>query len=148
MATWDNILSHYSFNSKTLSDLTDPADLHKPFVDILPDYPIPAFRPNSNRFLHHKCHNILSPIFTSTNTLYDFPVSVGMTYLDVFFSKETTYNLLQILILFLSLYNHSDFVKMHIHKAWLLKETNLRINLPSDYFTEPKYLFVLCGTLK
>ncbi len=31
---------------------------------------------------------------------------------------------------------------MHMHNAWLLKETDLIINLPSDYFTEPKYLFV------
>ncbi len=122
MATWDNILSHYSFNSKTYSELTDPADLRKPFVTDVPDYPIPAFRPNSNCFLHHEYHNILSPILTSTNTLYDFPVNVETTYLDVFSARK------QRLIFskyhnFLSFYNHSDFVKMHMHNAWLLKET-------------------------
>ncbi len=37
---------------------------------------------------------------------------------------------------------------MHRHNAWLLRKTNLTINLPSEYLTEPKYLFVFCGTLK
>ncbi len=48
----------------------------------------------------------------------------------------------------LSLCNHSDFVKMHMHNAWLLGKNDLTICLPSDYFTEPKYRFVFCGTLK
>ncbi len=69
MATWDNILSHYSFESKNYLQQTDPANLPKPFVDFVPDYPIPAFRPNSNRFLHQEYHNILSPILPSANTL-------------------------------------------------------------------------------
>ncbi len=88
MATWDDILSHYSFNFKNYSELTDPVDLRKTFVDVVPDYPIPAFRPNSYRFLHHKYHNILSPILTSSNTLYDFPVSVEMKYLDVISARR------------------------------------------------------------
>ncbi len=88
MVTWDDILSHYSFVSKTYSEQIDPADLCKPFMNIVPDHPIPAFRPNSNFFLHHEYQNILSPILPSPNTLYDFP--------DIpryFFMKETTYNL-------------------------------------------------------
>ncbi len=52
MATWDAILSYYSFDSKNYSESSDPADLSKAFVDVVPEYPIPAFRPNSNRFLH------------------------------------------------------------------------------------------------
>ncbi len=83
MATWDDILSHYSFDSKHYSELTDPANLRKPFADVVPDYPLPAFRPKSNRFLYHECNNILSPILTTTNTLYNFPISVYLTYLDV-----------------------------------------------------------------
>ncbi len=43
MATWDAILSHYSFNSKNYSESSDPADLSKAFVDVMPEYPIPAF---------------------------------------------------------------------------------------------------------
>ncbi len=93
MATWDDILSHYSFNSKTYSELTDPADLRKPFVDFVPDYSIPEFRPNSNRFHHHEYYNILSPILTSTNTLYDFPIrscSRSLKYPDLYHFVWTT----------------------------------------------------------
>ncbi len=130
------------------AEQTDPAKLCKPFVDIVPDYPIPAFRPNSNRFLHHEYQNILSPILPSINTLYDFPVSFEVIYLDVFSARRQRIIFSKYHNFFLSLYNHSDFVKMHMHKARLLKETVLTINLPSDYFTEPKYLFMFCGTLK
>ncbi len=37
---------------------------------------------------------------------------------------------------------------MHVHNACLLRETDLTFNLQSEYFTEPKYLFVFCGILK
>ncbi len=50
MATWEAILSHYSLDSKNYSESSDPADLSKAFVDVMPEYPIPDFRPNSNRF--------------------------------------------------------------------------------------------------
>ncbi len=82
MTTWDNILSHYSFYSKLYDELCNPADLHKPFVDIVPSYLIPAFRPNYKCFAYHEYDNILSPILPSTETLFDFPVSVDVTYLD------------------------------------------------------------------
>ncbi len=36
---------------------------------------------------------------------------------------------------------------MHMHNAWLLGKSDLTIELPSDYFTMPKYLFVFWGTL-
>ncbi len=36
---------------------------------------------------------------------------------------------------------------MHMHNAWLLGKSDLTIELPSDYFTIPKYLFVFYGTL-
>ncbi len=83
MSTWDAIFSHYSFDSKHYSEFTDPTDLSKAFVDVMSEYPIPAFRPNSNRFLHQDYTNVISPILTTTNTLYDFPISVDMTYLNV-----------------------------------------------------------------
>ncbi len=35
---------------------------------------------------------------------------------------------------FLSLCNHSDFLKMHMHNAWLLGKTDVTMHLPSDYF--------------
>ncbi len=147
MTTCDDILSHYSFDSKFYDELCDPADLRKPFVDIVPSYPILAFTPNYNHFADHEYANILSPILPSTETLFDFPVSVNVTYIDetssrrqcICFSKYHN---------FLSLYNHSDFVKMHMHIAWLLGKTDLSISLSSDFFVQPKYLLVFCCTLK
>ncbi len=147
MTTWDNILSHYTFDSKFYTEHYDPADLCKPFVDVVPSYPIPAFRPNYNRFAHHTNDNVLAPILPSADTLYDFHVSVYVIYLDrtsswrqrIYFSKFNN---------FLSLYNHSDFLKMHMHNAWLLDKADLTIHLPSDYFVQPKYLLVFLGTLK
>ncbi len=142
MATWDAILSHYSFDSKYYSEISEPVDLIKVFVDLRTG----AFRLNSNRFIHQAYHHVLSPILTTTNTLYDFPVSVKLTYLDVISARRQR-------ILFskyqnnLSLYNHSDFIKMHMHNAWLLGKSDLTIELLSDYFTMPKYLSVFCGTL-
>ncbi len=88
MAAWDTILSHYSFDSKHYSEFTDKADLSKAFVDVVLEYPISAFRPNSNRFLHQDCSYVLSPILTTTNTLYDFPVGVELTYLDVLSTRR------------------------------------------------------------
>ncbi len=137
MATWDAIHSHYSLDSKHYSEFTDPADLSKAFVDIVLEYPIPAFRPNSNHFLLQDYNHVLSLIITTTNTLYDFPVSVELTYLDVL-STRRQHILFSKYHNFLSLYNHSDFIKMHMHNAWLLKKSDLTIDLPSDYFTKLK----------
>ncbi len=146
MATWDAILSHYSFDSKNDSESSDPVDLSKAFVDVMPEDPIPAFRPNSNRFLHKDYNHILLTILTTTNTWYDFPVSVELTYLDVLSTRRQCI-LFSKYHNFLSLYNHSDFIKMHMHNAWLLRKSDLTIELPSDYFMEPKYLLVFCGTM-
>ncbi len=88
MATWDAILSHYSFDSKKYLEISHAADLSKAFVDVEPEYPIPAFMPNSIRFLHQAYHHVLSPILTTTNTLYDFPVSVELTYLHVLSTRR------------------------------------------------------------
>ncbi len=137
----------YSFDSKLYDELCDPAELCKPFVDVVPSYPIPAFRPNYNCFIDHEHDNILSPILPSNENLFDFSVSVDVTYLDKTSSRRqrTCFSKYHN---FLSLYNHSDFVKMHMHNAWLLGKTDLTISLPSDFFIQPKYLFVFCGTLK
>ncbi len=116
MATWDAILSHYSFDSKNYSEVSDPADLSKAFVDIELDYPIPAFMSNSNHFLHQDYNHVLSPIVTTTNTLYNFTVSVELTYLDVL-SSRGQHILFSKYHNFLSLYNHSDFIKIHMHNA-------------------------------
>ncbi len=83
MTTWNNILSNYSFDSKFYNEHCDPADLCNPFVDVVPNYPIPAFRPKYNRFVDHSYNDVLVRILPSKDTLYDFPVSVYVTYLDM-----------------------------------------------------------------
>ncbi len=37
MATWDAILCHYYFISKNYSEISEPADLSKAFVDVEPE---------------------------------------------------------------------------------------------------------------
>ncbi len=37
---------------------------------------------------------------------------------------------------------------MHMHNAWLLEKSDLTISLPTDYFTEPKFVYIFCGTMK
>ncbi len=147
MTTSDDILFHYSFDSKHYSELTDPAKPPQTFCGHVPDYPMPVFSANSNHFLQYKYNNILLPILTAANILYDFPISVDMTYPDVISSRRQRI-LFNKYHNFLYLYTHSDFIKIHMHNAWHWSETDLTINLPFEYFTELKYLFVFCGTLK
>ncbi len=95
MTTWDDLLSHYYFDSKTYNEHCDPADLHKPFVNFVPSYPMPAFQPNSNPLATYSYHNVLLPILPSADTLYDFPLRMCLTYLSsnttgrqhIYFSK-------------------------------------------------------------
>ncbi len=82
MTTRDDIQSHYTFDSKFYTEHYDPSGLRKPFVDVVSSYPTPAFRPNYNRFANHTYNIVLAPILPSADTLYDFPVSVYLTYLD------------------------------------------------------------------
>ncbi len=94
----------------------------------------------------HLYHNVLLPILPSDDILYDFPVSVSFTYFSsqhtrrqrIYFSKLNS---------FLALYNHSDFLKIHMHNAWLLGKTDITMNVPADYFISPKHLFIFCGSL-
>ncbi len=84
-----------------------------------PEYPFPAHHPTSNHLLAHLYHNVLLPILPSDDMLYDFPVSVIFTYISsrytgrqhIYFSKIHS---------FLYLYNHADFLKMHMHNSWLI----------------------------
>ncbi len=37
---------------------------------------------------------------------------------------------------------------MHMHNAWLLEKSDLTISLSTDFFTEPKFFNIFCGTMK
>ncbi len=145
--TCDDILSNYHFDSKLYSENTDPTDLSNPLVSTSPSYPIPTFQPNRNRFLDHDYSKIVSVILSSPVQMFDFPVRVAIKYYDVMMSRRQRiyFNYLHS---FLSLYNNSDFIKIIMHNARILGKSELTIDLPPDYFVEPKFLFVFCGTLK
>ncbi len=147
MASWDSILSHYTFDSKLYTESSDPTDLRNSFVDTIPEYPFPSFRPNQNCFLFESYDNILASIMPFTETLLDFPFSVDITYFNSDFSgrQRIYFNKYHS---FLYMYNHSDFVKMHMHNAWFLEKSDLTISLPTNFFTEPKFFNIVCGTMK
>ncbi len=111
-------------------------------VSISPSYPIPAYQPNRNRFLDHDYSKVLFVILPSPVWMFDFPVRVTITYYDVTTSRRQHiyFNYIQS---FLSMYNHSDFIKMRMQNAWSLGQLELAIDLPSDYFVETKFLCFL-----
>ncbi len=129
MISWNDVLSEYQFPSKSSEEQCDPSNLQNFFVNVIPKYPFPAHHPTSNRLVVHTYHNVLLPILPSDNVLYDFPVLVIFTYISnhytwrqhIYFSKMYS---------FLSLYTYSDFLKMHMHNAWLLGKTDTTMNLP------------------
>ncbi len=89
---------------------------------------------------------MLLPILPSDDVLYDLPVSVRLTHTSCHHTgRQRIY--FSTLHSFPSLYNHSDFIKMHMHNAWLLGKTHITIDLPADYFVSPKHLFIFCGSL-
>ncbi len=76
---------------------------------------------------------MLPPILPSQDYLHDFPVLVIIRYKashitgrqHIYFSDIHNY---------LCLYNHSSFLKMHMHNAWLLGVSELVIDLPDNFF--------------
>ncbi len=144
--SWKEVLSHYQFPSNSYEEHCDPSNLQNFFVNVIPKYPFPTHHPTSNHLVVHSYHNVLLPILPSDDMLYDFLVLVIFTYISsrytgrqrIYFSKIHS---------FLYLYNHADFLKMHLHNAWLLGKTDTTMNLPIEYFVSPKHLFVFCSNL-
>ncbi len=146
MISWNNVLSQYQFPSNSYEEHCAPSNLQNYFVDVIPKYP---FLPITQLLIiwWHTCIIMCAfPSFHLMTCLYNFPVLVIFTYISshcrgrqrIYFSK--IHNIL-------SLYNHSDFLKMHMHNALLLGKTETTMNLPIEYFVSPKHLFVFCGSL-
>ncbi len=141
MISWSDILSQYQFPSNSYEEHSDPSNLQNFFVDVIPKYPFPAHHPTTNCLMAHWYHNVLLIILPSDDMLYVFPVLVIFTYIFshytgrqcIYFSK---------IHCFLSLYNHSNFLKIHMHNTWLMGKTDTTMNLPVKYFVSPKQLFV------
>ncbi len=88
---------------------------------------------------------MLPPILPLKDHFYDFPVYVLFTYKsDSITGRQSIY--LSKTYSFLSMYNYSDFLKMHFHNAWLLGMPELIIDLPEEFFESPGHLFLFCGT--
>ncbi len=146
MISWDDILKQYCFENDSYDECLDPSELTNYFVDVIPNYPFPTASPNLVRMTAHSYRNVLLLILPSEDYLYDFPVSVNISYLSsettgrqpIYFSD--THSLL-------SLNNHSDFIKMHTRNDWLLEKAELNIDLPADFSNSPNHLFIFCGSL-
>ncbi len=110
-------------------------------IEVIPKYPFQALNPKFNRSVMHSYRDMLQPILPSDDVLHDIPVSVIITHLSSQYTGRPCIYFCNIHSL-LCLYNHLDFIKMHMHNAWLLGKTDLTINLPADYFVSPKHLFI------
>ncbi len=115
MITWNNILSQYQFQNPSYEEHCDPSDLKNYFVEVIPKYPFQALT-----------------------------VSVILTHISSHHTGRQHIYLSNIHN-FLSLYNHSDFIKVHMHNDWLLGKIDLTIDLPADFFVSSKHLFIFCG---
>ncbi len=76
----------------------------------------------------------------------DFPMKINVYFLNkawerqcVIFTESHT---------FLALYNHSHFIRMHVHNEWLLQKEECYILLPELFFETQDYLFLFCGTFQ
>jgi hypothetical protein len=124
----------------------DPSDLTLAFYS--PAIPIDQYvhrLPIENRMKLVDYDHCLKPIvnlIASDTVFHDFPFSVTF-YIGELGRQRIILNDVHTLI---ALYNHSDFLKMHFHNAWLLGKTELTIVLPEELFPNSNHLFTFCGS--
>ncbi len=143
MHSLKDVIWKYHFDTDQYDEHSDPSDLRNYYIDIFPKYPFPSSCIDDNNFKAHSYRHILPPNLSWKDHFHDFPVSVLFTYKydsltgrqHIYFSKNHT---------FLALYNHSDFLKMHLH--WPLGMSELIIDLPDKFFKTPGHLFLFCET--
>jgi hypothetical protein len=96
--------------------------------------------PERHKFVDYK--HSLQPILNTDTVFPDFPISV-IFYIGVI-GRQRIY--LDDVHTLLALYNHSDFLKMHMHNAWLLGKSEITVVLPEELFSDKNHLFVFCGS--
>ena len=129
-------ITHYNEN-------LDPSDLTKCFYSpAIPENPYLHEIKISNRHKFVSYDHALRPILTSDSVFYDFPFSLTI-YIGEIGRQRVYLNDVHTLI---ALYNHSDFLKMHFHNAWLLGRTEITIVLPEELFHDSNHLFAFCGS--
>jgi hypothetical protein len=112
-------------------------------------YPIIPSPPFKNRISPTErntltCYeNCLMPILEDDLFSFDFPLT---------FNIRISQNGRQHIInfndphKFIDLYNHSEFIRIHLHNMWLLDHDNFNIDLPEDIFPTPDHVYIFCGS--
>ncbi len=112
----------------------------------LPGYPFLCRIPFEERSLKYSYDLIELPISGDRGSYADFYMEINVFYFNQdmerqsvkFFDAHT----------FLALYNHSFFVRMHVHNVWVLRHTKIDIVLPELFFETQDHVFLFCGTME
>jgi len=131
---------------KSYSETEDPARWHLMHCAVVPGYPFKSRVPYSERLISHSYKHVDCKIARKEGTYSDFTMPIHIYYFDSAFVRQRIY--FHHNHTFSALYNHSMFVRMHVHNAWLLKADKLDILLPELFFETADHLFLFCGTFQ
>ena len=129
------LFTHYS-------EHLDPAAISSDHqIPIVPPNPFIIYAPVNERFPFHSYSLTSSPILPSPDSHVVLPYHVTFIYGEAnqFRSHLCPSDLL-------SFYNHSSFLRMHLHNQWLLGNHIITISLPEEFFVTHAHLAVFCGT--
>ncbi len=107
----------------------DPFNMHQLKCAVVPGYSFLCHIPIEERSLKHSYDLIELAISGGRGSYADFSMEINIFfYFD--HDKERQHLKSFDAHTFLALYNHSFFVRMHVHNAWLLPHTKIDILLP------------------
>ncbi len=98
----------------------------------MPGYPFLCRIPIEERGLKHSYALIELPISGDRGSYADFSMKINVFFFNKHMEKERVEFFDA--HTFLALFNHSFFVRMHVHNAWLLRHTKIDIILPELFF--------------
>ncbi len=124
----------------------DPFNLHELKYAVVQGYHFHSCIPIEERGLKHSYYLIELPIYGDRGSYADFPMTINVFDFDLSFARQRV-NLFDAHNI-LALYNHSYFMRMHIHYAWLLRHMNVDILLPELFFETQDHIFLFCGIFK
>jgi hypothetical protein len=129
--------------SQQYNEFEDPSLLADTFYcPAVPEYPFKHHVEIQNRHHFVDYKHSLRPILRAGTVFPDFPISVTFYIGEI--GRQRIY--LDDVHTLLAFYNHSDFLKMHIHNAWLLGRSEVTVVLPEELFSDKFHLFVFCGS--
>ena len=112
-------------------------------------YPIIPSPPFKNRISPTErktltCYeNCLMPILEDDLFSFDFPLTFNIRISQNGRQQIINFNDPH---KFIDLYNHSEFIRIHLHNMWLLDHDNFNIDLPEDIFPTPDHVYIFCGS--